>query len=64
MISPTRGTLEILLFVCTVSTTQEKKYEIVAAGLSVYGLTQAPRSHFSLRVVSIRNFSFDIRVKV
>lgn len=33
------------------------KYEIVTAGLSVYGLTQAPRLHFSLHVVSIVIFS-------
>lgn len=64
-ISPTRGTLEIFLFVCMDLFVfiyiirlygfhdANTKYEIVTAGLSVYGLAQAPRLHFSLHVVSI-----------
>jgi hypothetical protein len=60
MISPTRGTLEIFLLVCMDFYIRSygfhdanTKYEIVTAGLSVYGLSQAPRLHFSLHVVSI-----------
>lgn len=39
------------------------KYEIVTAGLSVYGLAQAPRLHFSLHVVSIVIFSLIFALK-
>jgi hypothetical protein len=43
-----------MLFVCTVSIDDAKtKYEIETAGLSVYGLTQAPRLHFSSHAISI-----------
>jgi hypothetical protein len=46
IVSPTRGTLEISLFVFVhIANT---KYKIVTAGLSVYDLAQAPRLHFSL----------------